>query len=872
MDNSAGILKGRPFGGLALMWRKSIQGCSIVEYDDARMLGIHVPTTDGLLLVINVYLPFECHSNCDDFLFYLAMISSAVHDHGSPLLYVTGDFNANTQSDNSVFGRELRNFCNLESIIIADLFFCDPDTFTFHCLGNNAMSWLDHVLTTEECFRYTDNIMILQDFVTSDHLPVSIKTKLVFSNVICSRSTLPYARSVNWQSLNNDELARYQGLVDTHLDNVDINHNLILCDNANCNDDTHKAAIELLYKQITDAVVDASDTISKDQKPAFNSVAGWNQYCSLAHSDARMKYLSWINVGKPHDGSIFNDMKTSKAYFKFCLRQCRTDNNRINSDKLARKLLSRDSKKFWIEIKKLKGDDKHILSTNIEEASGAEEICNLWKDHYETILTSVKDEGNKRDVLNSLHRIETGNITVNVPLIYELIEHLKSGKAKGNDGMQAEHLKYASKRLYFFICLLFNTIFVHSYLPVAMMKTVVVPVIKDKLGNATSKDNYRPIAITTILSKLLECIILHFFKDQMSTSSNQFGFKSKQSTDTCSFVFKNMIDYYLSNSSPVFITFVDASKAFDRLNYWLLLKKLIARNIPTSVIKLLAFWFSEQMYCIKWDNCISSLFCVNNGVRQGGVLSPYLFNLYMDDLSHDLTKSGIGCMYNDVLINHLFYADDSVLLAPSASGLQKLINICESYALLYDIKFNVKKTVCMCIKPKWMKHFNIPSVSLNGASLKYVSNYKYLGNMFANDFNDDTDIACKLKSIYCKGNTLLKNFKYCTDQVKCLLFNSYCSNVYGCCLWTNYRSESLRRIRVAYNNVFRRLLKLARDSSISFHMVSRNVEHFNVLYRKSINSFMKRLSSNHNHLVSTVYKSFYFIHSTMTKTWQKIIF
>ena len=76
----------------------------------------------------------------------------------------------------------------------------------------------------------------------------------------------------------------------------------------------------------------------------------------------------------------------------------------------------------------------------------------------------------------------------------------------------------------------------------------------------------------------------------------------------------------------VFVTFLDASKAFDRLDHWLRYEKLIYRKVPLFIVRLLIVWYSLQRMHIGWGNTFSTSFCVSNGVKQGGIISPVLFN------------------------------------------------------------------------------------------------------------------------------------------------------------------------------------------------------------------------------------------------------
>ena len=117
------------------------------------------------------------------------------------------------------------------------------------------------------------------------------------------------------------------------------------------------------------------------------------------------------------------------------------------------------------------------------------------------------------------------------------------------------------------------------------------------------------------------------------------------------------------------------------------------------------FWHSKQEICIQWDNETSTRFTISNGVRQGGILSPILFSIDMDDLSLILPESGIGCQIDDLCINHVFYADDLCLMAPYAIAFQELIDLCYEcrYSAEIDLNFNATKSYRVAFTPKLYK-------------------------------------------------------------------------------------------------------------------------------------------------------------------------
>jgi hypothetical protein len=405
------------------------------------------------------------------------------------------------------------------------------------------------------------------------------------------------------------------------------------------------------------------------------------------------------------------------------------------------------------------------------------------------------------------------------------------------------------------------------------MKTLIVPVVKDKHGDVTDKDNYRPIALTTIVSKVFESLLFQVMEDKLFTSDNQFGFKTGHSTDMCIFAFKQIIEYYTSFSSPVYVCYMDASKAFDRLNHWHLFSMLLERNIPRVLVRLLIFWYTSQQYIVRWGSTLSVPFAVSNGVRQGGIISPHLFNLYMDKLSQLLLKSNIGCKHNGVVLNHFMYADDTVICAPSPIALQKLLHICEMFAENFNIIYNVKKTVCMSFKPKcYRNNLYVPNFTLSGKVLKFVNNYKYLGVFISSDCSDDNDLMRQLRAIYTRGNMLVKRFKNCNDDVKIQLFKSYCSNFYAAHLWCHYKKKSMEKVRVAFNNIFRSLMSIKLGESISLFYMNNDIANFNILLRKSIYLFRLRVLECSNVTVSSTINSSFFLNSSINKKWTDMLF
>ena len=122
---------------------------------------------------------------------------------------------------------------------------------------------------------------------------------------------------------------------------------------------------------------------------------------------------------------------------------------------------------------------------------------------------------------------------------------------------------------------------------------------KNKGGKLSDKNNYRPVAISNYLYRVVEVILLDRCEEYLWTSGNQFGFKANHPTEMCIYALHEFIDYYRSRSTNVYVTFLDASKAFDRINHWLLFDKLLTREMPCYIVIIMVYWYRTQtMYCM----------------------------------------------------------------------------------------------------------------------------------------------------------------------------------------------------------------------------------------------------------------------------------
>ena len=220
----------------------------------------------------------------------------------------------------------------------------------------------------------------------------------------------------------------------------------------------------------------------------------------------------------------------------------------------------------------------------------------------------------------------------------------------------------------------------------------------------------------------MDCAIVYKYGSELHISSLQFAYKQDHSTIICTGIFQEVVNYYNRNGSNVYACLVDASKAFDIINYNKLFQTVLKRKLPGTIIRLLFDLFTRQQSLVKWGQKFSDAIYMHNCAKQGVVLSATLFCIYMDELISRLEHSGIGCYIGNEYYGNITYADDFKLLCPSINGLQKMLDICDVFSKEYFVNYSAGKIVAMCYGKSGGNPSDLYALTASAYSGKHLGN------------------------------------------------------------------------------------------------------------------------------------------------------
>ena len=732
------IRRGRGFGGTGFIYPKLLSNNikPLIRFNHDRVTVMELKCTNFDLVLINVYMPFLDRSDLqgaiskfDEMIGFIDFIMS---ERAEAQFVILGDFNCNIYNPAHPFAASLNDFLTSHSLVST---FSRMTSFnidsTYTRYDSRSKSLLDYIFVSQGIVDSVTKVSVGEYHDNhSDHLPVEVELSLLISSSSCSTNgDSNNYNSIIWSKLSPTELEHYSSTMETALDHIEIPSS-ILHGYCLCQDDSHKYDVELYFSRIIDCISLADSILARSCFRALKPY--WSPELSLLKRQSYIHHKAWVDNGRPEVGSFNDNYVLSRSNYRRKLRQEKRSNLKTANDKLFSNLIEKDTVSFWRTWKSL-SQSKDPLPPQIDGLSGnsciADQFSKVFSDIYEkndaVVHGSLRSEF--ESIFPAYHAAhvhdDISQYFFSWPDMVDMISKLRTGKSYAGF-VKAEHVLHGSPKLTIHLQILFNAMLQHSHIPTLLLRGTISPLVKDRDGNISDSGNYRAITLSSIFIQMFETLEKSKFGYFFPKNDFQFGFKPGLSTSHAIFCLKETVDHFTDNNSRVFLSFLDCSKAFDRISHWGLFIKLIKQNVPLCFLMSVICLYLNMSCTVKWNSSISGAFDIPTGTKQGGILSPDFFALYMHDLIELLKSCGFGCRVISICIACLFFADDIVLCSPSRYGLQQLLNICASYCKQFCLDFNIKKSKVMVIG-KSFAGIQVASLQLNNESLDFVDQYNY---------------------------------------------------------------------------------------------------------------------------------------------------
>ena len=535
-------------------------------------------------------------------------------------------------------------------------------------------------------------------------------------------------------------------------------------------------------------------------------------------SEKRTAFVDWQN--DPSSISKKDRFKNLQSKAQRELRQMQDTWWDNKAEEVQHYADSNNSKKLFSALKAVYGPQKPtttplLASDGTTLLKDSDSITDRWREHFANLLnrpstvdTAVLDQIPQKPILAEL------NLPPTLNEVMKAVKRTSTGRAAGMDNIPAELFKAAGPEAMDAFHNILTSIWEEGAMPEEFRDATVVSLFKNK-GSRADCGNYRGISLLSIAGKILARVILDRLISTISEETlpeTQCGFRPGRSTVDMVFSVRQVQEKCIEHHLDLYAVFIDLTKAFDTVNreaLWHILEKL---GCPSKMIHIIRLFHDGMVGSVHTSGGTSAPFTISNGVKQGCVLAPVLFNLFFTCvLNHALChpSSGVylryrldGSLFNlrrlaastktvVKLIQEALFADDCALMAHTESDLQTITERFSEAARLFGLTISISKTEALH-QPAPGSTAASPTITIDGSELKTVDQFKYLGSIISADGSLDREIAARIsKASQSLGRLRTRvmsnrNVRLST-KIKVYKAVVLSSLLYGCESWTLYR-------------------------------------------------------------------------------------
>ncbi len=662
----------------------------------------------------------------------------------SKLAYLNGDINIDMLKLN------INNHYNLFYENTTAQGFFPKITRPTRCQGDSH-TLIDNIFTNNLCKQHTSGILTHH---ISDHF-MNFCILEGNRNHTANKSILIEVESVNYKSIDNFKNSINRANILTNLDNdpmanPNVNYNIF----SKALSDCKKKHIPRKLKKFNKR---------KDKKEKWMTDA----LLTLVNRKNEM-YVDWKSTC---DNNEYQIKKTNfKTYEKIVDKSMEEAQNKYyHNTFLAQKS---DMKKTWRTINDTLHRNKaneHIQNEfiiNDVAISDPKDLANNFNNFFANIGANlsakiVLDDGCPlfTDYLinPTESRFKLSTITEDDTL--SIINKLKSKNSSGNDEISNKLLKAIKHEISKPLTLIINQSLSTGIFPDTLKLAKVKPIYKK--GNKSSLNNYRPISLLPTISKVFERVlytqIYQYFNTNNLLSDQQYGFREKHSTELATIKLIDKIIKDMDNTKTLktpLTVFLDLSKAFDTLDFDILLYKLRYYGIVGTPLTLIKSYLTNRHQYVNYNNCNSDILEIKTGIPQGSILGPLFFSIYINDIIHSSN-----------IFSFLMYADDTTLYCtledfPNnnlVNSINSELNKINIWLKINKLTLNVEKTKSMLFHKR--RKVNPIKLSINNSTIDQVPQFCFLGVLLDDTLSWNNHIAMITNKLS-KINGILHRLKY----------------------------------------------------------------------------------------------------------------
>lgn len=762
------VREGKRGGGIAIYVKEQH---SIIALNELSVMDTNVEcmaVNTGNAIVVVVYRPPS--GNVNHFLDFFENILAFLGNLYLPF-FVMGDVNINTLSDESVAGR----FQNL--------------LLSYNC--TNAITMPTRVTATSA----TSIDVCVTNINTADIMPGVIPHDISDHMPIFCLTTIKHAHNDNnkkrhvLRKINDESLQHFRELV-TEMNWQDVFEQ----------DDLNRAYNVFHYKlhlcyDAAFPLVTSSVRNKKIRKPWISAAL---------YKDIKKKDRMYHTFIKHRDSSVLAEYKKIRNNLNARLKKAKKD---YHIQKFSD--IYNEPRKVWETVNSLSG--RESMRRPVQEIKigdiriTGQELVDTINEYFTTVgvcaeLPNVTNFESTRYATASLSSIMFFPTTPSE--VDGMIANLKNCAAAGFDEIKSLPIKNASLTLSPIISYLINQMFIKGTFPDKLKIARITPIHKG--GDETVIQNYRPISVLPILSKIFERAIVNrlenFFAKHNTITKAQYGFQKNRSTDQALLHIKDTIIDNIENRLYTLGLFLDLRKAFDTVQHDILLRKLEYCGIRGVALQLLQSYLENRYQYVKIEEMSSNKLVIRYGVPQGSIMGPLLFLIYINDLVNIPGSPNV-----------VMYADDTNVFFTGTNKQQLeemtnryLVNLSE-WLTTNKLQLNESKTKYVIFRPINKRDNDALKIEFKNTTLEQVKEQKFLGVWFHEELTWNahvshikTQLSRAIGCMYRIANLIPLWLKKCLYHS---LFYSHLS--YGILVWGTTTNGNYHQLSVLQNKVLR---------------------------------------------------------------------